>query len=220
MILSIKLLTSLIFLIDHDLQINRQLMSIPSTPIAVYDQPHHFEPLLPSRQLDELGRQARPVIEAALRLQAAAHPVTLGELRGLVRAMNSYYSNRIEGQSTHPVHIARALHADFSEQPDIARRQRMALAHIQAEQALAALALGEVESLHSRSLLLAHQLLYEQLPPEDRCTDEGLTMLPGQLRTQDVAVYRHQPPTHSALPLLSRVFQFSPVVVFQISPPG
>lgn len=119
----------------------------------------------------------------------------------LVRAMNSYYSNRIEGQSTHPVHIARALHADFSEQPDIARRQRMALAHIQAEQALAALALGEVESLHSRSLLLAHQLLYEQLPPEDRCTDEGLTMLPGQLRTQDVAVYRHQPPTHSALPL-------------------
>ncbi len=112
-------------------------MSVPATPIAAYDQPHQFEPLLPSRCLDELSRQARPVIEATLRLQAAVHPATLVELRGLVRAMNSYYSNRIEGQSTHPVHIARALKADFSDQPDIARRQRLAVAHIQAEQALA-----------------------------------------------------------------------------------
>ena len=65
-------------------------MSVPAIPIAVYDQPHQFEPLLPSRHLDELSRQARPVIEAALRLQAAVHPATLVELRGLVRAMNSY----------------------------------------------------------------------------------------------------------------------------------
>lgn len=176
-------------------------MSIPSSPIAVYNQPHQFEPLLPTRQLDELGRQARPVIEAALRLQATVHPATLAELRSLVRAMNSYYSNRIEGQSTHPVHIARALRADFSEQPDIARRQRLAVAHIQAEQALEALDLNEVETLHSRSLLLAHRLLYEQLQPEDRHTDEGLVLLPGQLRTQDVVVSRHQPPTHTALRL-------------------
>lgn len=35
--------------------------------------------------------------------------------------MNSHHSNRIEGLSTHPVHIARALKADFSDQPDIAR---------------------------------------------------------------------------------------------------
>lgn len=180
-------------------------MSAPATTIAVYDQPHQFEPLLPGRQLEELGRKARPVIEAALRLQAAAHPATLAELRSLVRAMNSYYSNRIEGQSTHPVHIARALKADFSDQPDIARRQRLALAHIQAEQALDALCLDEVEALRSRSLLLAHRLLYEQLPPEDRRTDEGLPLQPGQLRAQDVLVSRHQPPTHSALPLfLSR----------------
>jgi Fic family protein len=176
-------------------------MSIQPTRIAAYDQPHQFEPLLPTRQLDELGRRARPVIEAALRLQATAHVSTLQELRGLVRSMNSYYSNRIEGQSTHPVHIARALKADFSTQPDIARRQRLALAHIQAEQALESSIPDELEALHSRSLLLAHQTLYSQLPPEDRRTDEGLAVMPGQLRTQDVTVYRHQPPTHAAVPL-------------------
>lgn len=176
-------------------------MSVPATPIAAYDQPHQFEPLLPSRRLDELSRQARPVIEAALRLQAAVHPATLVELRGLVRAMNSYYSNRIEGQGTHPVHIARALKADFSDQPDIARRQRLAVAHIQAEQALEALGLSELEALHSSRLLLAHRLLYEQLQPEDRRTEEVLDLLPGQLRKQDAVVSRHQPPTHTALPL-------------------
>jgi len=176
------------------------MASVQPTPIAIYDQPHQFEPLLPGRQLDELGRQSRPVIEAALRLQAAVHPATMQELRTLVRAMNSYYSNRIEGQSTHPVHIARALRADFSAQPEVARRQRLALAHIQAEGQLNALDTSEAKALHSHSLQRAHQALYEQLAPEDRLSDDGLPVVPGQLRTLDVAVFRHQPPTHTAVP--------------------
>lgn len=176
-------------------------MSVQPAVVKACDQPHQFEPLLPTRQLDELARQSRPVIEASLRLQSAAHASALGELRGLVRAMNSYYSNRIEGQSTHPVHIAQALKADFSKQPDIARRQRLALAHIQAEQTLEARITDEVQALRSSSLVLAHQTLYEQLSPEDRRTEQGVDVLPGQLRTQDIAVYRHEPPSHGAVPL-------------------
>lgn len=176
-------------------------MSVPATPVTVYDQPHQFEPLLPMRQLDELAGQSRPVIEAALRLQSSAHASALSELRSLVRAMNSYYSNRIEGQSTHPVHIAQALKADFSAQPDIARRQRLAIAHIQAERALEDLISSEVQALHSDSLMLAHQTLYGQLSPEDRRVEEGVEVSPGLLRTQDVTVHRHQPPSHASLPL-------------------
>lgn len=176
-------------------------MSVPPIPVAAYDQPHQFEPLLPSRQQDELARLSRPVIEAALRLQSTVHASALAELQDLVRAMNSYYSNRIEGHSTHPVHIARALKANFSDQPDVARRQRLALAHIQAEKALEALIPDEVQALRSQSLVLAHQTLYAQLSPEDRCTEEGADVLPGQLRTNDVAVARHQPPSHASVSL-------------------
>lgn len=175
-------------------------MSSPPANIAAYSQPHQFEPLLPARQMNELVQRVRPVIEAALRLQAAAHHTTRGEMRALVRAMNSYYSNRIEGQSTHPVHIAQALKADFSQQPDIARRQRLALAHIQAEQALEDAVPNEAQGLHSDSLLLAHQALYERLPAADRLTDSGMAVPPGQLRHQDVAVFRHQAPTHASVP--------------------
>jgi hypothetical protein len=94
--------------------------------------------LLPGMGLDALALQARPVIEAALRLQGATNETTRGEIRALVRSMNSYYSNRIEGQSTHPLNIERALKADFSDQPNVAKRQRLALAHIRAEMALEA----------------------------------------------------------------------------------
>ncbi|MBI5923950.1 MAG: hypothetical protein HY847_20155 [Betaproteobacteria bacterium] len=50
--------------------------------------------------------------------------------------MNSYYSNRIEGQSTYPKNIERTLRLDFSDKPDIARLQRLALAHFEAEHEL------------------------------------------------------------------------------------
>jgi hypothetical protein len=35
-------------------------------------------------------------------------------LRDLVRSMNCYYSNLIEGHNTHPIDIERALAEDFS----------------------------------------------------------------------------------------------------------
>jgi len=47
--------------------------------------------------------------------------------------MNSYYSNRIEGEHTRPSDIERALQQDFSAQADLARKQRLAVAHIRTE---------------------------------------------------------------------------------------
>ena len=38
--------------------------------------------------------------------------------------MNSYYTNRIEGQHTLPVEIEQALRNDYSADADKARRQR------------------------------------------------------------------------------------------------
>ena len=38
-------------------------------------------------------------------------------LAELVRAMNCYYSNLIEGHDTHPVDIERAMQNDYSDEP-------------------------------------------------------------------------------------------------------
>src|SRR5229473_5459964 len=39
----------------------------------------------------------------------------LTSLAGLVRSMNCYYSNLIEGHETHPIDIERALQGDYSK---------------------------------------------------------------------------------------------------------
>jgi len=51
-------------------------------------------------------------------------------LADLVRAMNCYYSNLIEGHDTHPIDIERALNDDFSEDPVKRDLQLEARAHI------------------------------------------------------------------------------------------
>ncbi|MNT08717.1 hypothetical protein D3C72_1434670 [compost metagenome] len=53
--------------------------------------------------------------------------------RGMLRSMNSYYSNQMEGWSITPRNINAALRQDFSDQPEVARLQHIALAHIEAE---------------------------------------------------------------------------------------
>jgi Fic family protein len=175
-------------------------MSAPPTPISVYDQPHQFEPLLPTRKLGELGEVTRRIFEKSSELKASASPEARAALREIVRSMNSYYSNRIEGQGTHPANIERALRSDFSDRPDVAKGQRVALAHIEAEQALETLVTTEAAALHSGFLQKAHESLYGRLPVQDRTTDDGRLVVPGELRHHDVAVGRHQPPTWASVP--------------------
>ena len=168
-------------------------------PLVVYDQPHQFEPLLPQRNLETLALATRAVVDKAAQLKATAHEHTRNQLRELVRSMNSYYSNLIEGQSTHPVNIDRALRHDFSTKPDVARRQRLALAHIEAERELEAAKPPEAEALSSAFLLRAHSSLYGRLSEEDRRADGDRVVEPGKLRNEDVRVGRHQPPAWRSL---------------------
>lgn len=168
--------------------------------IERYTQPHQFEPLLPQRRLEEFRQRARMLVEQSLRLSSSAHPATVSSLRELVREMNSYYSNRIEGQSTHPLNIERALHQDFSDKPDVAKLQRLALAHIEAERELEqAVAAGE-SAATTAFLRHAHVALYGRLSIEDRTTDDGRIIEPGAWRQEQVAVGRHEPPLWSSLP--------------------
>jgi len=183
----------------HEPSIQSAKMSVKPAKVAVYDAPHQFEPLLPTGSVAELREIGDEVAQRSLKLQGMVHPVTLKPLRELVRAMNSYYSNRIEGQSTHPLLIAQAMRRSFDNQPDVARRQRVAVAHIEAEIALESLVAKGAAPLTWEFVVTAHREMYQRLAPEDRRSEEGTPIEPGALRTRDVAVFRHQPPTHGSL---------------------
>jgi Fic family protein len=173
-----------------------------SQKFARYDHPAQMEPLLPGeRLLAPLLEQAHDLQRDALRLSAASAP---HELRVLLRAMNSYYSNRIEGQHTLPIDIERALHDDYSHDADKARRQRLALAHMDTEAAIEQRwrewSDGHVWS--ARMVCEIHQDLFARLPESDRQLNEGGALVPGQLRDRDVSVGVHAAPAHSAIPAM------------------
>jgi hypothetical protein len=105
-----------------------------SQKFEFYDDAGQMEPLMPAeRLLVPLLEQAHDLQRDALRLSATSAPY---ELRLLLRSMNSYCSNKIEGQHALPIDIERALHDDYSQDLDQARRQRLALAHIETEAAI------------------------------------------------------------------------------------
>lgn len=163
---------------------------------------------MPQLELGRLVDETRRVFELSHALRGSLHPATLGALRELVRSMNSYYSNSIEGQGTHPGNIDRALKADFSKRPDVARRQRLALAHIEAERELETRATQQgwrdADALQSDFLLASHRALYGRLSEEDRRSPDGVVIAPGMARTDDVSVGLHEAPAHASLPAFFR----------------
>lgn len=175
-------------------------------PTPMYRQPHQFEPLLPQKNLDDFRSRSRAIVQASLELGARAHVTTRAALKELVRAMNSYYSNRIEGQGTHPRNIERALRKDFSDKPEVARLQRIALAHIEAEKTLEEKTISGTNPRVSSFAIQAHKELYGRLSKEDRTTKDGLAAEPGVLRDRNVDVGRHVPPAHESVPVFLRRF--------------
>lgn len=161
--------------------------------------PHQFEPLLPQVQLDALQSRAAAICQDATELSGIAHPTTQQSLRELVRAMNSYYSNRIEGQSTSPLNIELALKRQFSPESETARLQRLALAHIEAERELEARVRAGEPALNTAFVLEAHRALYGRLAPEERMSD-GRVIEPGGVRLENVTVGHHVPPEFESLP--------------------
>src|SRR5262245_10809097 len=97
--------------------------------------------------------------------------------------MNSYFTNKIEGQHTRPADIERALQQQFDADKKQAQRQRLALAHIQAEQELEGTLPGTRKALYAPEFVQTiHANLYRRLPSNERVSDEGERVVPGRFR--------------------------------------
>ncbi|HEY9102325.1 MAG TPA: Fic family protein, partial [Chitinimonas sp.] len=130
-----------------------------------------------------------------------------------LRPMNSYYTNKIEGQHTTPLLIQQAMAADFSDKPDEAQKQRAAVACMRAEEGIEdrvgrASSLGDIPDYFQADFIQAtHRAMYEQLPIADRMahgqradgTDWREEIQPGVFRRHEVKVGQHIPPSHACL---------------------
>jgi Fic family protein len=138
-------------------------------------------------------------------------PGVLAALSGLVRSMNCYYSNLIEGHDTHPVDIERALKDDYSDNKESRNLQLEAKAHIAVQEWIDTGALsGQAYSLDG--LKKIHHDFCSRLPPEllvaeNPDTNEKIDVVPGELRDQDVRVGRHIPVSPGAVERFMRRFE-------------
>ena len=128
----------------------------------------------------------------------------LKALADLVRAMNCYYSNLIEGHDTHPVDIERALNNDYSADPRRRDLQLEARAHITVQRWIDGGG-ARGRAVTADTLREIHRRFCELLPDDllwvvDPDTNQRDRVVAGALRTRDVKVGRHVAVSPGALP--------------------
>ncbi len=165
-----------------------------------------MEPLYPSSS-PRLVDIAREILSRSAILEGRLHPITKKSITEFLRITNSYYSNLIEGHSTHPVDIERAMRRDYSN--DLAKRslQMESLAHIECQRRIEErLGADPTENISSPEFLKwLHRIFFEQLPSELRRarneeTGEEIEVIPGEIRHRTVKVGRHIGPGENVLP--------------------
>src|SRR6202045_1173680 len=96
-----------------------------------------MEPLLigeTSRHRGKLTDMALDLAQKSAGFRRSLPESLLASLADLVRSMNCYYSNLIEGHATHPIDIERALKNEYSKDSKKRDLQLEAKAHITVQQ--------------------------------------------------------------------------------------
>ena len=129
----------------------------------------------------------------------------LSSLAGLVRAMNCYYSNLVEGHDTHPVDIERALRNDYSRDAHKRDLQLEAKAHINVQKWIDGGGLRGGLAIKAEGICEIHRRFCELLPEdllwvEDPATRKKVRVTPGELRRRDVRVGTHVAISPGAVP--------------------
>jgi Fic family protein len=138
-------------------------------------------------------------------------PGVQSALADLVRSMNCYYSNLIEGHDTHPVDIERALKDDYSAEPKKRNLQLEARAHIAVQEWIDAGGLKArattVDGLREVHLRFSEHLPDELLWVTNPDNGNREKVIPGALRTTDVKVGRHVAISAGAVPRFLERFE-------------
>lgn len=162
-----------------------------------------LEPLLPGDHRRDLEDLAVELVAKASALAARLHPVLRASVGDLVRSMNCYYSNLIEGHDTLPADIDRALAGDYSREPERRKLQLEARAHIEVQRLVDA---GEAPAavVSVEFIRWLHQAFCERLPDEllwveNPDTGERQQVVGGELRKRHVRVGAHVAPAPEEL---------------------
>jgi Fic family protein len=183
--------------------------------LSPIETPYRIEPCLLESIPVGLTDLIADLTTSSERIASQLHPRTAASLADLVRIMNCYYSNLIEGHKTKPRDIERALADDLDK--DHVRRdlQIEARAHVRLQQMIDQLyAAGQLPEPASADFLRwLHSEFYRDASEAMLWIgngDHGFQMEPGVFRSRpehNVSVGRHIPPGSDHVNEFMRYFE-------------
>lgn len=163
----------------------------------------NFIPIAPTNMNgefdDSLIEWAGRICVKSATLAGSHNSAVLNEVRELLRIINSYYSNLIESDGTHPSNIEKAMKQEFSKDEKNNKLQKLSVAHIHVQR-LIENELVDNSVFDSDFIRFVHREMYSQDGMEqylnifDKDTGETVQMIPGEYRTHDVAVGKYNAP--------------------------
>jgi len=170
-----------------------------------------MEPLLPPENESDLNDLAIDLVSKASAFAGMLNPVVARSVGDLVRSMNCYYSNLIEGHDTHPHDIDRAIAQDYSSEPEKRALQKEAVAHIAVQKMIdegKAPAACPISSEYGRWI---HKEFCDRMPEEllwveNPDSGEKIKVVSGVHREKTVRVGRHIPPHPENLDMFLKRF--------------
>lgn len=173
------------------------------TPIAPFNMRGELD--------DDLLQWSERICMKSAVLSGGLNHDVLDEVRELLRITNSYYSNRIESDGTHPINIEKAMRKEFSEEENSNKLQKLSIAHIHTQREIERLIPG-TSPFDINFIRFVHRDMYIQEGMEKFLnikyaeTGEIVKMVPGEFRTRGVAVGGYVAPHSEGLPSLMQEF--------------
>ncbi len=185
-----------------------------NSDVELYRSVTAMEPLLPNTHRGELADTTVEILAKGGKLVGSVpSEVNQHAIARLVREMNSYYSNLIEGHKTLPRDIERALRKEYSKNSSERDNQHLSRAHFEVEELmLQRLAQGATPGVHtSRFIQWLHKEFYGRLPEHLHYSEthkgRRYKIAPGKFREFEVDVHAHQPPAADAVPRFMERFE-------------
>lgn len=179
------------------------------------ETPYRIEPTFLEKVSPELTDLIANLSAASERLGSHLQRDTAASLAHLVRIMNCYYSNLIEGHNTTPREIELALENRLAETEERRNLQLEAQAHIRVQR--------EIEEQWREGVLpdpasisfirWIHQSFYKDAPEAMllvKGKNRSVRMLPGEFRSgthQEVSIGQHIPPSSTVVETFMRYFE-------------
>ncbi len=167
------------------------------------ETPARIEPARLEEAPEAIADVVAEIASASTALGRSLHPRTAANLADLVRIMNTYYSNLIEGHATRPRDIERALAGDLDRDEGRRNLQLEATAHVGVQAKIDRMASEGTlpEPASTDFIRWLHREFYRDAPEALLRVGNGeraFLMKPGEWRwspDHDNAVGRHVPPS-------------------------